>query len=150
MHQFWFKSEMFRVTLGEDEESNPFCYGRELAQWLQAQFAGRGYSPENAFPEDWGWCVMLSRTGGMLWLGCSNVRSSLYEQVTPEQKPTFVPEPASLVWTSFVGTDRPGWSLRFGQRRAAIEQLSSAAESANGVLESVLRCESRIVLVPQP
>jgi hypothetical protein len=52
---------MFRVELDEDEESNPFCYGRQLGRWLQARFAERGYTPEEVFAEDWGWCVMLSR-----------------------------------------------------------------------------------------
>ena len=73
LEQFFFRSEMFRVELGEDEESNPFCYGRQLGRWLKARFAERGYTPEEVFAEDWGWCVMLSREDGRLWLACGTI-----------------------------------------------------------------------------
>jgi len=148
--QFWFRSKMFEVSLGEDEESNPFCYGRELGNWLAAQFAERGYSPEPVFAKDWGWCVMLSRENGLLWIACGNDRSQFYDRVTPEQHATFVPEAGSFAWTAFVGTDQPGWSLRFGKRKAAIERLSVAAEAAHAVLSSVLKAESGITLVAEP
>jgi len=148
--QFWFRSKMFPVVLGEDAESNPFCYGRELGRWLQARFADHGYTPEPVFAEDWGWCVMLSRTDGLLWLGCGNDRSLFYDKVTPEQHATFIPEPGSFTWTAFVGTDQPAWSLRFGKRKLAIERLSSAAREATVLLGNVLQSERGIELVPEP
>ena len=148
--QFFFRSEMFRVDLGEDEESNPFCYGRQLGRWLQARFAERGYAPEEVFAEDWGWCVMLNRENGRLWLACGNNRAAFYDKVTQEQKASFIPEPGSITWTAFVGTDPPMWSLRLGKRRKAIKRLSRAAEQASAVLENILRSENGIVLVSEP
>ena len=150
LQPFWFRSKMFRVALGEDAESNPFCYGRELGQWLKSKFTERGYSPEDVFAEDWGWCVMLSQTDGRLWLGCGNDRSKFYGQVTPEQHASFVPEAGSFTWTVFVGTDSPAWSLWVAKRKAAVERLAVDAQKANAVLENVLQSEKGITLVAEP
>ena len=150
MRQHWFRSTMFKVDPAEDEETNPFCYGRELAQWLRGRFTELGYAPEEVFPEDWGWCVMLSREVGLLWLGCSNISSHLYKQVSPAQKKTFVPDGSSFVWTVIVGMDKPIWSLRLGKRRAAIERLEQSAGKVELELEAVLRAESGIAIVPEP
>lgn len=32
--QFWFRSTLFEIEVGEDKETNPLCYGRQLANWL--------------------------------------------------------------------------------------------------------------------
>jgi hypothetical protein len=34
MTQLWFKSEKFEIEDGEEAETNPFCFGRQLAAWL--------------------------------------------------------------------------------------------------------------------
>jgi hypothetical protein len=34
---YWFKSSKFQVEPGEDEETNPGLYGRQLARWLKAR-----------------------------------------------------------------------------------------------------------------
>jgi hypothetical protein len=150
MQQFWFHSNLFHVDPAEDEETNPFCYGRELAQWAKDKFSQLGYMPEEVFPEDWGWCVMLSRESGMLWLGCSNIRSHLYEQVSQERKKTFVPDGSALTWTVVVGTDKPFWSFRIAKRRAAIERLEKEAHKVALELETILKAEVRITLVSRP
>lgn len=150
MQQLWFRTDMFAVDPKEDEETNPFCYGKELACWLESRFRERGYSPEPVFPEDFGWCVMLSRESGRLWIGCGNMRSELYEQIPPEKKLGFVPDGAKLTWTAFVATDKPAWSFRAAKRRAAIEQLEHAAARAAAGLEDILKSERRILLVEEP
>ena len=150
MDQLWFRTDMFAVARDEDEETNPFCYGRELAGWLKGKFEERGYAPEATIPEDWGWCVVLSRKEGLLFVGCGNLRSELLESVPPAQKAAFVPDGAAMTWTAFIGSDKPGWSIRFGERRAAKERLAKAAAKAKADLGNILKSEGRIVLVEQP
>jgi len=95
--QFSFRSDLFPVDPREDEETNPFCYGKELAAWLSDKFRAAGYTPEPVIPEDWGWCVMIERKPFMLWVGCGNDPSEFYESVKPEDKPNFVPQADQLV-----------------------------------------------------
>ena len=61
-----FRSDLFVVDPREDEETNPFCYGRSLSEWVREKFRELGYEPEPVIPEDWGWCVMLKRQPFML------------------------------------------------------------------------------------
>ena len=34
-HQLWFRSAQFEIEPGEEEETNPLCFGRQLANWLR-------------------------------------------------------------------------------------------------------------------
>ena len=72
MRQIWAQTSFFRVEPGEDEQTNPGCYGRELANWLAEKLRSRGESVHEVLAEDWGWCVMLKRSPYLLWIGCSN------------------------------------------------------------------------------
>lgn len=83
---FQFRTDLFPIDPREDEETNPFCYGRSLAQWVRSKFAELGYFPEPIVPEDWGWCVILHREPFLLWVACGNDRSEYYDKVKPEQK----------------------------------------------------------------
>ena len=69
---YWFKSSLFEVESGEDEETNPRMYGRQLATWLRSKFVLLGYDVEEVIPEDWGWCVMCQRDPYSLFIGCVN------------------------------------------------------------------------------
>jgi len=77
--QVSFTSEFFTPIAGEDEETNPGCFGKALAQWLAAQLRERGVPVEGVIPEDFGWVVMVSRKPFMLWLGCGNTDGSTTE-----------------------------------------------------------------------
>ncbi|MEJ2794260.1 hypothetical protein WAE56_12670 [Iodobacter sp. LRB] len=151
MPQFWFRSNMFHVDPKEDDETNPFCYGKELAQWLKQKFEQLGYSAEQIIPEDFGWCIVLSRDSGLLWVGCTNIRSDLYEKITEEQKSTYIPDGSALTWSVFVGIDKPPiWSTFFANRRAVVQNLEQAAQKIGTDLEAILTSEKQINLVPQP
>ncbi|MGL5632424.1 MAG: hypothetical protein ACRDD3_08665 [Azovibrio sp.] len=67
-----FKSDFFKLIPGEDEATNPGCYGKALAEWLAEQLRGQGISVNGIFPEDFGWIVELSEGPCPLWFGCSN------------------------------------------------------------------------------
>lgn len=67
-----FKSDFFNPIPGEDEETNPGCYGKALAEWLAEQLRGQGIRVTGIFPEDFGWVVELSEGPCPLWFGCGN------------------------------------------------------------------------------
>lgn len=73
MSEHCFKSTLFKVEPGEDEETNPNRCGKQLALWLKEQFIARGYEKTEVIPEDWGWCVIFSRNPYNSWVGCGNV-----------------------------------------------------------------------------
>lgn len=148
--QLWFKSDLFTVDPREDEETNPFCYGKQLAAWIAKRFRASGYEPEPVIAEDWGWCVMLERKPFMLWVGCGNIRSEFYESVSPEEKPSFVPQPDQLTWTCFVGSDVPIWASFYWRRLVGKGSTSDSVARVARQLEEFLRAEPRISLTKEP
>lgn len=41
--QLWLKSALFEIEPGEDEATNPGCYGKQLASWLHSKLVEKGY-----------------------------------------------------------------------------------------------------------
>lgn len=115
-NQFWFRSTLFEIEDGEDEETNPLCYGRQLANWLAASLRDEGVRVEDVFPEDWGWCVMVKKAPFSLWVGCSNVHGS--EGQWPNDTP---PRGKDVVWTCTVVAEVPLWKRFFRQPDTAPE-----------------------------
>jgi len=148
--QFWLRSDMFKIDPKEDEETNPFCYGKELAQWIRTRFAALGYTPEEVFPEDWGWCVMLEREPFMLWIGCGNNRSHLLSSITPDQKESYVPIGSELTWTCLVGADALIWTSFYWKQLFGRASTKEAVDRVSGELEQVLRSEPAVQLVEEP
>ena len=72
---YWFRSNLFQIHKGEDEETNPGCYGKELGKWLCKKLENLGYNKVELIPEDWGWCIMCSHSDYMLWVGCSSMQT---------------------------------------------------------------------------
>lgn len=68
-HQLWFRSTLFEIEPGEDEETNPLCFGRQLARWLRQALIAQGYFVEEPIPKDWGWCLAGRPTQAVLALG---------------------------------------------------------------------------------
>jgi hypothetical protein len=73
------RSSAFPVVPGEDTETNPGVFGRSLANYVAAQMRLRGWEVEGVIPEDFGYCVMLSRKPVVLWIGCGNRREKTDE-----------------------------------------------------------------------
>ena len=67
----YFVSELFTVEPGEEDETNPGIFGKQLAHWVKNRFEENGYSEIEIVPEDWGWCVILQRKPNLIWVGCS-------------------------------------------------------------------------------
>lgn len=146
---FLFRSDLFLVDPKEDEETNPFCYGKSLAEWVRVKFGELGYKPEAVIAEDWGWCVMLKREPFMLWVGCGNDRSVFYGKVTPEQKESFKPDGRELMWSCFIGSNTPIWTSFFWKKIAGRASTHEQVEVVTRLLQSILSNEPRIQVTPE-
>jgi len=146
---FLFRSDLFRIDPGEDAETNPYCYGRSLAEWVRSKFIQLGYNVEPIIAEDWGWCVMLTRKPFMLWIACGNDRSAFYDRVAPESKSAFVPNGREVVWSCLVGTDVPIWSGFFWKRLLGRESTQQRVHVAVDQLRGMLSNEPRVALTDQ-
>jgi hypothetical protein len=70
-----FQTDFFKIIPGEDEETNPGCYGKSLALWLVEKLKARHFAIESMEPEDFGWCVTIvcaDDPACRIWLLCGN------------------------------------------------------------------------------
>ena len=138
--QFWFKSPLFDIEPGEDEQTNPLCYGRQFANWLRAKLLARGYDVEEVIPEDWGWCVMCARKPFMLWVGCVSVHD--YNKTKPEDP---LPRAKDITWACSVTAETPLLAGLF--KRIDVEpKLGELSKH----VEAILRAEPDIAFTEQP
>ena len=134
MNGYRFTSSLFVVEPGEDEETNPGCYGRQLAIWLKAQLESRGYSVEPVITEDWGRCLMLSRDPFLLWVGCG----------TAEDSAASCSSDGDIIWHCFAAAEVSFFKRLFGKpdTRVALSKLDAD-------LRSILGAEREITLVTE-
>jgi hypothetical protein len=101
--QFEFETDRFAIEDGEEESTNPGCYGKALAKWLGERLVAAGYQAD-VVAEDWGWCVMCARADYLLWVGCGNVDEA--EALGGEVR--ILPEPLKpTAWRVFVESEIP-------------------------------------------
>ena len=134
----FFKTELFDVEAGEDEETNPGMYGRQLASWLRERLDDLGYQVQEVIPEDWGWCVLCQREPYRMWVGCSCLSD-------PEDEGGGLPVSGQITWHCFGAVDKgifAGASQR-GDRDAALSKL-------RGALSEILEAERAIQIVENP
>lgn len=67
-----FASDAFPVVPDEDAETEPGIYGLSLARWLELRLQAAGVAAEEAFPEEYGWCVPVADGEHRLYVGCCN------------------------------------------------------------------------------
>lgn len=135
---YWFKSSLFEIEPGEDEEINPGIYGRQLASWLRQKLEAGGYSVE-VINEDWGRCLMCQRSPFALWVGVGSVDDE-------NRVDGMIPTKDAVVWHCFAVTEG-GLRMRMFGKRNEIEMSRAKLDSA---LASILRAEPGILLVPPP
>jgi hypothetical protein len=129
---YWFKSSLFEIEPGEDDEINPGIYGRQLAAWLKARLEARGYTVDGIINEDWGRCLMCQRSPFSLWVGAASVTETVAKD--------------AVVWHCFAVTEG-GLKLRmFGKRN----EIEATRDRLDATLESILRAEPAILIVPEP
>ena len=135
MNGYWFKSTLFDVETGEEEEVNPGRTGRQLARWLKGQLESAGYAGVEVVPEDWGWCVMCSKDPFMLWVGCGNV----------DEPGEPIPSKEEIIWHCFPHAETGFLKRLFGRidTGPALAQLDSR-------LRQILSQEPEITLIDEP
>jgi hypothetical protein len=136
--EFWFKSSLFDIEPGEDERTS--SYGKQLAHWLRAKLAARGYGAAEVIPEDWGWCVMCARKPFLLWVGCAGVHDR--DRTGPHAPP---PDSIDVTWHCFVVAEQPFLARLF--RRA--DTGAGAQELARQVI-GILKAHPEIILTERP
>jgi len=134
---FWFKSSLFEIEPGEDDEINPKIYGRQLARWLATKLQDRGYAPE-IINEDWGRCLMCARDPVWLWIGCANV----YDLTSTGET---LPKKEDVIWHCFVECEVPFWKRIF--KKVDTQPLQ---DKLCHDLSSILTSEPGIQIVPEP
>ena len=65
-----FRSDAFPANPGEEDETNPNCYGKRLAEYISAALRQHGFETALPIPEDWGWVVSINNELFPLWIGC--------------------------------------------------------------------------------
>jgi hypothetical protein len=131
---YWFKSSLFEIEPDEDDDINPGIYGRQLAVWMKKQLEARGYAVDDVINEDWGRCLMCQRSPFSLWVGVGSVTE------------TEAQARDNVVWHCFAVTEG-GLRMRVFGKKNEIEATRTKLDAS---LESILRAEPAILIVPEP
>ncbi|ALU42184.1 hypothetical protein [Pseudoalteromonas rubra] len=144
---YWFKSTKFEIEKSEDEETNPGCYGKQLALWLSDEFTKLGYETD-VIPEDWGWCVMCESNGYLLWLGCGSMQDEESLENYQEGKP---PKGTEVVWHTFSVIEVPFFNFKvLIQKWFGKLDLKAPLMKIDSELQNVLSSEVKIELCEEP
>ena len=65
-----FQSVAFPPEEGEDEQTNPGIFGRNLAHWVSGFLNEAGIAAGDVIPEDFGWCVPVETTPHHTFVAC--------------------------------------------------------------------------------
>lgn len=139
MSRYHFKSKLFEIEPGEDEETNPGVYGKQLARWLKSNFESLGYKVEKPIPEDWGWCIMCSRHPYRLWLGCANV--SNFDSAKPNRTAS---KKDDMLWYCFPMAEAP-----FLKRLFRMVDTFPGLKKLDSQLQGILRREPDVELLDE-
>jgi hypothetical protein len=137
---YWFRSPRFRVEPGEDADTNPGIYGRQLAAWLADRLRMHGHPDAAEVAEDWGWAVACAGKPFCLFVACGSVMH--YGENGPIPP---IPQPeVALVWHCYAAADTP---LFARLRKIDVAGPVAALDALLGV---ILRAERDITLVDAP
>ncbi len=144
----FFTSNLFEITRGEDEATNPALYGKNLAEWLCKKFIAIGYANAEVIPEDWGWRVMCSTKDIDLWVGCGAVETDALMNSYPKENP---PKCNEVIWHVF-----PSAEIRIFKPVALIKKIMGKINSLDhenrfaNELEQILKNEKSIIFCQEP
>lgn len=146
--KYWFRSALFEIQPGEDEETNPACYGKALGNWLCLKFKDLGYEVEELIAEDWGWCVMCKRDSYLLWVGCGSI---LTEATIENFDPAITPDNSEIVWHVFTEVEIPFFFFKSNFLRMLGKlDTATAYEKLNRDLKQILEQEPGVHFCEEP
>lgn len=137
MEGYWFRSDLFQIEPGEDDDVNPGIYGRQLALWLRKRLEDRGQAVLDVFPEDFGWCVRCQLKPFLLWVGCGSIND--------HETGDLLPSPDLVTWHCFAVAELPLLGRLFGRY-----DMAPALSRLNLLLKDILESEPTIKLIKQP
>jgi hypothetical protein len=135
---FWFKSPELKVMPGEDEETNPFRFGKSVANWIATELENNGFDTF-VCPEDWGWRIDCLDEPCPIWIGCGNMDEDDGNGNLKE------PDVNDLTWQFFVEADKPFFKSLF-EKVDASKEIEIVSKALAGLLQNT----SHITLVKEP
>lgn len=139
MDAICFKSPLFQIEKGEDEETNPYRYGKQLAHWLKGKLEVTDYKDLQVVPEDWGWCIVFEKDNVSFLVGCGNMEDMEFLN-NPELFNT-----KEIVWSCFAEARVPFLKRVF--KRVDPEAYEKELSSR---LAAILQSENEINIVECP
>lgn len=138
--KYCFKSSLFQVEPGEDEETNPYIYGKQFSDWVAQRLRERGYEEAKANTEDWGWAVSCQSKPFYLYVACASFVD--YDETVD---PSIVPKPDEITWQCFVAAEKP--MLRNPFKRM---DILPDINKLQAMLFDILDSTNGITKVPEP
>jgi hypothetical protein len=105
----FFRSTLFCLEPGEEEEINPGRYGRHLANWLRDQLSRLGYTEAKVDQEDWGRRIVVFTQPYEVSIGCGNMDDEPEDDYDPYASPE------RITWHCFVEGKPPLLNRLFGK-----------------------------------
>jgi len=127
-HSFTFKSSELKVIVGEDEETNPFRFGKSVVLWLNEELIKKGFDASIS-SEDWGWRIDCFSKPYPIWIGCGNMEED------DDNGNWIEPDVNDLTWQCFIESDKPFFKSLFN-KSSAQDEISSIYEALSNILES--------------
>ncbi len=137
---YYFKSKQFKLVEGEEDFTNPGCFGKALAEWIASELKGNGYEAE-VIPEDFGWCVMCESGDYLLWVGCGNELSEEILDSTLDNPPN----EDNIIWHAYSVIEVPFFMIRSHIKKwTGRLDLKEPLEKLNQQLERILKTNESI------
>jgi hypothetical protein len=106
---------------------------------MKQKLEAGGYPVERIINEDWGRCLMCQRAPFGLWVGVGSVEDEQRVDGT-------IPTKDAVVWHCFAVTEG-GLRMRvFGKKN----EIEATRAKLDATLQSILRTEPAILIVPAP
>lgn len=138
--KYCFKSTLFKVEPGEDEETNPCIYGKQFSEWLTTKLNENGYKGAVNDAEDWGWAVSCQSKPFYLFVACAS-----FVDYDKEPNPEYVPAPDEVIWQCFVSADKPLFRNPFKKL-----DVQPDIEKLQNTVFNILDATEEIERVPEP
>lgn len=123
-----FTSTELKVIEREDEKTNPFRFGKSVADWIAISLSEKGFTTE-VCAEDRGWRIDCLSEPCPIWIGCGN------REQNDGDGNWVKPKMEAIVWECFVEADVPFFKKLFKSLDPSTE-LEQITQSLTQLLNS--------------